>query len=356
MKKLLLLVLIAINSVASAQITITNSDMPSVDDTFRLSTTADFWGIDPTLTGTGYTWNYDFLLWASQDVDTFVSVGSTPGAYQFFFNNIILYPANKANYALATPNWDVFGFMTFEDNYTFYKNAASGFEDVGFGSRVNGFPMSIQRDPVDHIYDFPMDYTDTWTSYSKFEMNVPGYFYYSQELNRSAEVDGWGMLTTPYGTFQTLRVKMIVDITDSVYIDTLAWGQKIVRPTETQYHWLGDNHDVPLLQINTIGGINTSIIYKDSATTSGLAVKEELKNNLVSVYPNPVSDEINIAGNDHAKISWVQLRDLAGRIIYESDYNDLQKVKISTNGMASGLYMLSVATDKGNGTVRVVKE
>ncbi|PJA07855.1 MAG: hypothetical protein COX70_05360, partial [Flavobacteriales bacterium CG_4_10_14_0_2_um_filter_32_8] len=68
----------------NAQITITNNDMPNVNDTFRLSTTNNIQGLDPVLTGTNYSWNFSTLVPSSQRLDTFFSVSSTPLAYQFY--------------------------------------------------------------------------------------------------------------------------------------------------------------------------------------------------------------------------------------------------------------------------------
>jgi len=83
-----------------AQISINSNDMPNVNDTFRVSLTANIQGNDPTLAGTNYTWNYASLIPVSQRIDTFYAVSSTPLAYQFYFNNIFLYPNYKASYAL----------------------------------------------------------------------------------------------------------------------------------------------------------------------------------------------------------------------------------------------------------------
>ena len=68
-----------------SQITITEADMPQPGDTVRLSTSADSAGLPtPSLTGAGITWNYSALIAASQTIDTFLNVTSTPFAYQLF--------------------------------------------------------------------------------------------------------------------------------------------------------------------------------------------------------------------------------------------------------------------------------
>ena len=90
MKKLIILLSCSLLfNLIHAQITIASGDMPSSGDTIRFSETMDIKGNDPLLTGANYTWNYANLIPNAQRVDTFFSVGSTPIAYQFFFNNKI---------------------------------------------------------------------------------------------------------------------------------------------------------------------------------------------------------------------------------------------------------------------------
>ena len=50
------LVFLIVQIQAKGQITITRSDMPDIGDTIRVSTAIDLTGIDPALTGPGYTW------------------------------------------------------------------------------------------------------------------------------------------------------------------------------------------------------------------------------------------------------------------------------------------------------------
>jgi len=62
MKKLVTLLLLSITTIYSfGQITITNSDMPTTNHTFRLSITKDVQGFDPVLTGANFSWDFSTL-------------------------------------------------------------------------------------------------------------------------------------------------------------------------------------------------------------------------------------------------------------------------------------------------------
>lgn len=52
--------------------------MPSAGDTVRKSFALDFTGIDFSVTGENYLWDFSQLKPASQTVDTFVTVSSVP--------------------------------------------------------------------------------------------------------------------------------------------------------------------------------------------------------------------------------------------------------------------------------------
>lgn len=343
MKKNLLFAALLFASGANAQITITNADMPSVNDTFRLSTTVDSWGIDASLTGANYTWDFSFLEFTSQDVDTAVSVTSTPPLYQFYFNNIILYPEWKADYAIRGQDFSLLSMISFTKIYDFYKKSSSAFENVGFGTTINGLlPASIRKMPVEVVYPMPLNYLDTYTNFSAFEMNIPSLMNYRQTKDKSGEVDGWGTITTPFGTFNALRVKITQDIVDSIYLDTLGFPFEIPRPTETQYHWLAPGEDVPVLQINETSGFITSIIYKDKVHPVGL---DELGYTIdVSVFPNPSVNVIHV--NAGEVINSYQLTDLTGKIVLSQNINAKAFV-IDATMIASGNYILNMKSNKG---------
>lgn len=68
------------------------------------------------------------------------------------------------------------------------------------------------------------------------------------------------------------------------------------------------------------------------------------------VYPNPVTDVVNIAGD--LDISDIRVVDLSGRTVFQQSANGLRTLQISTADLPSGLYLLEIYTSSG----RVVKE
>lgn len=307
-----------LSSSVMAQITITSSDMPNVNDAFIYSNTIDAQGNDPTLTGANYVWDYSALTYTTQSSDTFVSVSSTPTAYQFYFNNPVLYPTWEASYAVKGFNIGV-PQVPITDVFNYYSNGNSGsdYSHVGFGANINGIPSSTRNNPIDVEYAFPMNFGDTHQSFSKYEIGVPSFGTYGQSLERTDTVDGWGTLTTPYGTFNCLRVKSILNKTDTTYLDALGFGTNIPRPEEIEYKWLANGKGTPVLKIVTNLGAITNIQYQDSARVIGIEEQNQVAE--ISIFPNPTSSIVSIQfiAKNTNEVGLFYLKDNLGRVVFE---------------------------------------
>ena len=89
-KTSLLIYLIFISITLSAQISIESNDMPSVDDTIRVSMNYSDDGYNFELTGEDYYWDFSELGMSFQQVDTFVNPLSAPLTYQIVFIPVIV--------------------------------------------------------------------------------------------------------------------------------------------------------------------------------------------------------------------------------------------------------------------------
>ena len=250
-----------------SQIVIDQSDMPSPNDTIRISTTLTVpSGYAKTAMDT--TWNFTMLEALNQRVDTFRAATATPSAYQLFF--VLLGGAN-----LASPrNVPPFPGLPVTNGYTFYKNSAASFSELGSAYTLQGAPIPAKYNNPDVVYQFPLTPALTWSSVAAFEMSLPGFGYLGMHRNRQNIVDGWGALATPWGTFQTLRVKSVVTEHDSIYLDTLSMGFP-VDSNVIEYKWLAKGKDLPVLQINEEPTLTTAVyrdIYQMSAQQFSVSI------------------------------------------------------------------------------------
>lgn len=241
-----------------AQISIIGEDMPVTGDTLRISLTANLAGHDPSQTGAGYFWNYSDLQHDTQRVERFLNTNATPFIYQFIFNQ------NVAN--LAYPI-DAIGFIPgieITDAYIFYKKNAGSYLRAGYAATVMGLPLPMKFDYPELLYTFPLTMNSPRdSSLSNFSLGLPSFGYLSIERKRINEVDGWGNLTTPFGTFEVLRIRSSVYERDSIYIDSIQTGLPIIR-NYTEYQWLAKEQGIPVLTITVEGPLVTAT-YRDFA-------------------------------------------------------------------------------------------
>lgn len=278
-----LLGMLLMNTVLSfAQITITTSDMPSSGDTIRKSTALNTSGLDYTLTGTDYTWDFSNLFTISQTVDTFVSVSSVPLWYQ-----IVFIPNFVANLAQKYPEIDTIPELQIVDPYRFFKNSNSSFNDVGIAFTLNQIPIPLKFDTPDVLYKFPMNYGNIDSSFSGIEFSIPDIGFIGIDRKRVNHVDGWGTLTTPFGTHNVLRMKSTVTENDTIYIDSIQFGTSINR-LYTEYKWLSNGFGEPLLQVYEEGPLVT-FTFIDSIRDPLLGVEPVIPyEKAFVVIPNPL--------------------------------------------------------------------
>jgi len=334
-----------------AQIVITSDDFPVPGDTVRKSNTIVLDGIDFQQGGPDQIWQFDELTVVSQQVDTFVSVGETPTIYQLFFNNGWIYPDYESTVAQKLGQFIAIPTLTLTDAYLFIKNSDEDIREVGYGITLDGISLPIQLQEIDTIYRFPLEYGAIDSAHSLFEIDIPDLGFLMISKFRRNTVDGWGTLITPYGEFQTLRVKTEIEEYDSLYSDSLGLGMPVTRNI-IEYKWLANGYPEPVLQVNEEGFIITAS-YIDSVRSTFLAVPEvkNLKFDF-SVYPNPCNEYLSVSyelvddadvkisifsiyGNEMKRFAQTrQERGLYNRVLY-----------LKENGFKNGIYLVRLTID-----------
>ena len=336
-----------------AQITIDQNDMPQAGDTIRLSSAVDLGNLNYEETGNDYVWDFSELTFLTQRVDTFVSVSQTPGVYQIFF-------FLSANLASPGLNFDQLPGFEVTDYFNFYKNSSSEFKSVGFGVTLNGIPIPNKFDDPDVIFQFPISIGEKDSSLSNYALDIPGLGYYGGWKKRVNYADGWGELTTPYGTFETVRVKSDIIQYDSLYIDSLGFGFPVLR-NFTEYKWLGNNFGLPLCTV-TDDGLLPTIDYIDSVRSFILtSVETSLLEPLITVKPNPFKHSIavNISGKDISG-GLIKIYNLNGKQVYEksTEYHTTSNESsfhINDLNLPDGIYLLHIQVKGENYIHKLIK-
>ena len=263
-------ILCVIATATQAQINITQNEMPSAGDTARITIATVNPFINYGATGANFSWNFANLRNNGQDLKSYQSVSSTNVVYSLFYANIPFNP-NRAN--VVTPGSPIPAnpLLTINDPYNFYYRSSSVYKQVGFGAEVAGIPLPVAYSQQDIVYNLPLNFGNADTSESAWNIGLPGLGYYGFAQTRINEVDGWGSLITPHGTYNVLRVKTQLYARDTIAVDSLSLNFALDRPKTTEYKWLAANEIVPVLQITTTELLGfevvTEIFYRDDYNT-----------------------------------------------------------------------------------------
>lgn len=355
--KTILLLLTFLPAFLFAQITITSADFATADDTVRISKATDN-SIDYSTTGANYTWDFSNLTFDSQFRRDFTPTTGLPVLINFVFgpmasNNY------RATYSLPATDLpiDQLGTIlpiTISDMVQYSKMTDDSITSVGLSMNINGNGIPVKSDTIETRYTFPMNYGDNHYSrgYTRLDMNPIYDAIWIQYRQRFSEVDGWGSVTTPYGTFDALRVKHTITEVDSVRM--VVFGNQVWIPIPVPeshiYEWIANGELDAVMRIaTTMAGGNetvTSIEYKDFNLTANVNELEFA----FDVYPNPATDFIilsNTSKNDSFFIV-----DEKGKVVKSGSVES----KIDITSLATGFYELVVESNHLFGKKSFIKQ
>lgn len=291
---------------------------------------------NPGDAGINVTWDFSGLQ-QSYEVTWYAVTPESTGFYE-------MYPASDIAFHIPGTNR-----LADENNgWTFY-DTGDGEEISLLGSVIlipggDGFDTTyfILEDP-DLLFQFPMTYPD------QFSDDISGisvvYFEGQQfELDRSGttttEVDGYGTLITPEGTFNNvIRVKRTEDFTD-VYL-TFVTQQEIVR-----YDWFSPDYDYLLYHTEEIiikDGMGneqnrtTQTWYAEPHLITGLSEKQAAQ---LNVYPNPCHDQITLPAELISNSNEISIHDAQGRMVF-SKHQKTNTIDVSP--LMPGIYFITVS-------------
>jgi hypothetical protein len=179
-------------------------------------------------------------------------------------------------------------------------------------------------------------------------------------------VDAYGSVTIPMGTFEALRLKAD-DITTTDYFvyctDTLFGGTgsnwypmpQIIFPSEVEINssfqfWSND----PLVKfvlvqiyLDSVGNVE-DIDFLESAGVNSIA---ELDNTYFKVFPIPTTYNVTITSESNEKIN-ATLSDLNGREVKRFEFSNSTTLNLSD--LDKGIYLLNLKTEKGSVTKKII--
>ena len=342
----LTLILVLGKAKAQSPISLTSSNFPINGDTLRYSTASPSATINYSQTGTNYNWDFSNLIPVSQGLREYKSGLQTP--YFLFFIGLTEYGEKIADTLGAGP-------LVFTNYYNFYKKQTSpsnAYIVDGAGITFSSLPIPSYYSDKDELYMFPMSYPQHDSTTFKFSTPSTSLIpiVYSKSGYRITKVDGWGNITTPYGTAPCLR------------IETTQYSQDSIKNTiipipigfpnyQRSYQWLTSTSKIPYLEVtgNLVGNnfTITQIRYRDSYRTVASVRENEEENAFIKIYPNPVIKELEVDLRME-KVTKIEVFDMNGKLIKSESIlaSNNGKSILNVENLTRGLYLLKAT---GNG-------
>ena len=332
-----------------SQITITNANMaPEGVTIIQANDTLPDASIVPGNSGSNQTWSFSAAT--ADEFDTiYTELPSwTPYADSF----------PDANYALRLTS---FGDTT----YVFANKNDDYFASLGYiGSFDDSSVMALTIVPQELLMDFPVEYGNQRNEnfyYQKTMVSaIPGYdsIRFKTSTSKSVEVDAWGTIIMPSGSYNCLR--SITNRTDYDSIWLMAVGNWILVSSdsipEVTFNWY-TNEILPgfnLFSMDYTDGVvsNVSYLY---ATQVG--INEKNNTTAAVIAPNPVKNHTVVQLSEKTT-GTLKLYNQSGICVVQKPVNG-STVALSLESLPAGIYIVVVTDASKTGrqfTGKLVKQ
>ena len=350
---------------AFAQITVTDNDIIDVgDNIYEALDSVSGSTIQIGSAGANQTWDFSNLQQNELNIIEHVDPSLTPDG--------VLHPTS--NICAKDDGENIY-----------FKKSSTGAEIVGFDDQplVNPilalplpltYPMQFSSGPIVALNDVE---ANAFLPDSLAPLTTFGVAHKLDSIKieitfeSSYNVDGYGDVIIPMGTFSALRLYVVSTSTQNVFLyctDTLfglnsGWYpapqqllQQFPSGTETDYfyQWWSNDPSVKFALVNIdvdeYGDNNGKILFLTNNNTQSIEESNDLQ---FSVFPVPATYSLTIESQEGITTD-LNLKDINGKLILESQFNTSKN--LSLDGVAKGIYYLTLKTEKGELTKKVVVE
>ncbi|MFI5151449.1 MAG: T9SS type A sorting domain-containing protein [Bacteroidia bacterium] len=322
-----------------AQITVNNTNVAAIGDLVKQAQdTMPAGTIVAGAPGTNLTWNFSALHNHKVDSLVFEVPGWPPYANPFPSSNLAVVQNGK-----------------FE---SFMINNSTGLVSLGAVGLLGTTQVRETNTPANMMAKWPSTYgtnfTNNYVTTAKFAYAGSGYdsIKLKYTYKGTSNVDAWGSMQTPLGTFASIRQYNKTSEIDSIWIHSTAAGSWVFAqrtPKGTiSYSWWTNSASAgfPLVSLSTdsTSGKTTGSWLLATPASSGIV---ELGNQQgYTVYPNPASSSLQIRSvtNEGGTISVI---DMTGRNVMNAELLINETTSLNTESLHNGMYFLIITSREG---------
>ncbi len=342
--QLLALILIAITTKATSQITIEHTDMPQIG--YHVIT-----GFDANTVfqigeaGPDKTWNFSNAVAESFDTVSYLNPMQVPN-HQLF------------------PEADIVAYASLDESYSsvFIQVTANDMALLGTNGDITIFPGTsivftsffTPAQTLQLPYNYNDNHTINYTEVSYGGSYADGQLIDSSKtishVNTVMHIDAWGTMTIPAGTFQVLRSKQTDTSVDSLFtwIGNNWQFMSVNQFTDISYDWIAKDYGY-IASLYTDGSTGTGLSYMISQTTVNTN-DIKIPETQISVYPNPATDQITISAA--AQPEKVDIYNINGQLQITSTNRKV----IDVSDLPQGVYIIKAHNGNQVQTTKFLKK
>jgi len=322
MKKIYTVVIcFALSIGANAQITLTDSSIPSTGSTYTYHALASPI-LNSTLTGPNYTWDFSNLIGAPLNYDIALpSAGQIPNTF---------------------PTASYVEIATGGENY--YITSSSEQSLLGhYIPNISEITYTNKRE----VLLFPTTYNDIFNeTFAGNVLSIPSSSNFDRSGTIKIHADGYGDIILPYGTVSNvLRVTNVLNygdvfngVTIGTYVDTIIrWYDGVTNNIIASYvaNYLNGSPTPTLSQFSYIDQSHLGTGSGTSNIESSAAIMP------LKFYPNPARDAITL--NYDETVKTISIIDIKGRTILS--INPIDQINtVDVSNFSSGFYFVKYDT------------
>ncbi len=321
---------------AQTPITLDENDLPEAGRSFLVTSASPLIDFDAEATGEEYTWDFSTLFPLLEDTSFWIPDNETNPLYFFLWLT-----SDIAEQTISDIENDL---LTITDVYNFYWLDDDYFAFSGFAGSILEIPIPIWFEEPETIIEFPAIFEQYTTFSTGFDLDIPDIGGWSELRERENAIDGWGTLITPAGTYDVLRVRSEILVTDTFSYD----GTVIpVQYTTREYRWMAKEEGIPVLQITTqeVLGVETitAVTYKSGELTAVQDIPADAQSLTII---SPVHDvlEAFITVPESGAYSW-QVMSMSGQVVASANTYIQQgsfKLEQPASAWPAGMYVVQL--------------
>lgn len=338
--------------IAQSPITLGNSNMPGSGDTLRYTNFTLASAGNYTQTGINFNWNFSQVTSTTEGVRKFESALLTP--YSILFLSLSEYGEKLADTIGAGP-------LVLTNYYNFYKKQGNpnAFIADGVGLTFSSVPIPSYYSDKDELYNFPMSYPKSDSSTFKFTTTTAGLIpvSYSKVGYRITKVDGWGTITTPYGTENCLRLVTTQYAMDSIKNTILPIPLGFPN-YQRSYQWLTLTSKIPYLEItgNLVGSNFTPTVLRYRGYSKSVTGIQEHNKSSIRIFPNPVKNSLYLDGISGLALKYQIFGPDGKAVLMAGETEVFESGMLDVSRLTAGVYFIALHSENEEWHLKFIKE